>query len=88
MLSKIVPVKSSFSFGISDTLFLESASDNLKDCAMFNFLLGKMTGDVFVSDGSSAGSVKLDGEQYAEWTGANDALPALLAPKIGVELVA
>lgn len=42
MLSKIVPVLSSFVFGQSDTLYLRGVSDNLTTSATFFFQLGKM----------------------------------------------
>lgn len=101
MLTKIVPVLSSFSFGNADTVLLRSVADNLTTSATFFWQLGRTvpaspeipatetdpavpaSPESFLADDSAAGNVELSGEAYANWSGANDELPALLLPLIG-----
>lgn len=90
MHTAIEPVLSSFKFGTADTLLLRSVSDNLSDSATFFWQLGKMVkgeeNESFVGDDSATGNAFLSGEAYAKWSGANDALPALVVSQIGVTL--
>jgi hypothetical protein len=101
MLTKILPVQSSFAFGLADCVSLRSVSDNLATSATFLWQLGNLipaTAEIpatetdpavpaapesFKADDNAAGNVTLDGEEYANWSGANDELIALLLPKIG-----
>jgi hypothetical protein len=88
MLVPILAIISSFKFGQASVLSLRSVSDDLENSATFFYQLGKMSNDgkKFVGDESAVGNATLEGADYLKWSGANDALAALVVGQIGVSL--
>lgn len=85
MIIPIDPVISSHPFGAADQVRVRSIADDLKTRATFFWQLGKLDSEgEFVGDESGTGNVILEGADYAGWSGANDEIPALLLPLIGL----